>query len=147
MQRKLLGIINVDFDATGQLLIVHPRDQNAGRSHSIKIDNSFFERVEEFKCLGINLNKNSIQEEIKTRLKSGNASYLSEQNLLPSSLLSRNLKIKIYRNIILPVVLYGCETWSLTLREERRLRVFENRMLRIFWPKRDEVTRGMEKTI
>ena len=51
------------------------------------------------------------------------------------------LKIKIYRTIILPVVLYGCETWSLTLREERRLRVFENRVLRrIFGPKRDEVT-------
>jgi len=56
-------------------------------------------------------------------------------------LLSKNLKIKIYRNIILPVVLYGCETWSLTLREERKLRVFENRVLkRIFGPRRDEVT-------
>ena len=64
------------------------------------------------------------------------------QNLLSSSLLSKNLKIKIYRTIILPVVLYGCENWSLTLREERRLRVFENRVLRrIFGPKRDEVTR------
>jgi len=59
---------------------------------------------------------------------------------LSSSLLSRNLKIKIYRTLILPVVLYGCGTWSLTLREERRLSVFENRMLRIFGPKRDEVT-------
>ena len=57
------------------------------------------------------------------------------------SLLSKNLKIKIYGTLILPVVLYGCETWSLTLREERRLRVFENRVLRrIFGPKRDEVT-------
>jgi len=63
------------------------------------------------------------------------------QNLLSSSLLSKNLKIKIYRTIILPVVFYGCETWSLTLREERRLRVFENRVLRkVFGPKRDEVT-------
>jgi len=63
------------------------------------------------------------------------------QNLLSFSLLSKNLKIKIYRTIILPVVLYGCETWSLALREERRLRVFENRVLRrIFGPKRDEVT-------
>ena len=62
------------------------------------------------------------------------------QNLLSSSLLSKNLKIKIYRTIILPVVLYGCETRSLTLREERRLRVFDNRVLRIFGPKRDEVT-------
>ena len=63
------------------------------------------------------------------------------QNLWSSSLLSKNLKIKIYRNIILPVVLYGCETWSLTLREERRLRLFENRVLRrIFEPKRNKVT-------
>ena len=71
----------------------------------------------------------------------GNACYYSVQNLLSSSLLSKTLKIKIYRNILLPVVLYGCETWSLTLREERRLRVFENRVLRkVFGPKRDEVT-------
>ena len=63
------------------------------------------------------------------------------QNLLCSSLLSKNLKIKIYRTIILSVVLYGCEIWSLTLREERRLRVFENRVLRrVFGPKGDEVT-------
>ena len=63
------------------------------------------------------------------------------QNLLSYSLLSKNLKSKIYRTIILPVALYGCETWLLTLREERRLRVFENRVLRrIYGPKRDEVT-------
>jgi len=62
------------------------------------------------------------------------------QNILFSNLLSQNLKIKIYRNIILPFVLYGYETWSLTLREERRLRVFENRLLkRIFGSERDEV--------
>ena len=83
----------------------------------------------------------SIQEEIKSRLKLGNACYYSVQNLLSSSLLSKKLKIKIYRTIILPVVLYGCETWLLTLREERWLRVFENRVLRrIFGYKRDEVT-------
>ena len=63
------------------------------------------------------------------------------QNLLYSRLLSKNLKIKIYRTIILPMVLYGCETCSLTFREGRRLRVFENRVLRkVFGPKRDEVT-------
>ena len=67
--------------------------------------------------------------------------YHSVQNLLYSRLLSKNLKIQIYRTIILPVVLYGCETWSLTLREERKLRLFENMVLRrIFGPKRDEVT-------
>jgi hypothetical protein len=86
-------------------------------------------------------NQNSIQAEIKSRLKLGNTCYYSVQNLLSSRLLSKNLKIKIYRTIILPVVLYGCETWSLILREERRLKVFENRVLRrVFGPKRDEVT-------
>ena len=61
------------------------------------------------------------------------------QYYLSSRLLSKNLKIKIYKTIILPLVLYGCETWSLTLREESRLRVFENWVLRrIFEPKRDE---------
>jgi len=63
------------------------------------------------------------------------------QNLLSSSLVSKNLKFKIHRTIILHVVLYGCETWSLTLREKCRLRVFENRVLRrIFGLMRDEVT-------
>jgi len=97
--------------------------------------------LEQFRFLGTNLTKqNSTQEEIKSRLKSGNACYHSVQYLVSNSLLSKNLKIKIYRIIILPVV-YGCETWSLTLREERRLRVFENRVLRrIFGPKRNEVT-------
>jgi hypothetical protein len=85
--------------------------------------------------------QNGIQEEIKSRLNSGNACYHSVQSLLSSRLLSRNVKVKIYKTIILPVVLYGCETWSFTLRGEHRLRVFENRVLRIiFGPKRDEVT-------
>ena len=72
--------------------------------------------------------------------------YHSVQNLLSSRLLSKDLKIKIYRTIILPVVLYGCETWSLTLREERKLRVSENMFLRrIFGPRRDEVTGEVEE--
>jgi len=71
---------------------------------------------------------------------------ISLQNLLSSSLLSKNLKIKIYRTVILPVVLYGCETWSLTLREERGPRVFENRVLRrVFGTKRDEVIEEWRK--
>jgi len=91
-----------------------------------------------FNYLATNLtDKNSIQEDIKSRLMLGNACYYSVQNLLSSRLLSKNLKIKIYRNIILPVDLCGCETWSLTLRKESRLRVFENRVLRrVFGPKR-----------
>ena len=73
------------------------RDQNAGRSHNMKTDNSSSERVEEFKFLGKTLkDQNSFQEEIKSRLKSGNACYYSVQNILSSSLLSKNLKIKIY---------------------------------------------------
>jgi len=121
--------------------MVMSRDQNAGRIQSVRIDNNTFERVENFKYLGTTLtNKNSIAEEIN-RLRSGNACYHSVQNLLLSRLLSKNLKIKIYRTIILPVFLYGCEAWSLTLREERKLRLFENMVLRrIFGPRRDEVT-------
>jgi len=98
----------------------------SGQGQSVKIDNNSIERVEEFKYLGMTLtDQNSIQEEIKSRLELGNTCYHLVQNLLSSRLLSKNLKIKIYRTLILPVVLYGCETWSLTLREERRLRVFE----------------------
>src|SRR5215469_2101286 len=121
--------------------MVMSRERNAGRGHSVKINNSAIERVEEFKYLGMTLtDQNSIQEEIKSRLKLGNACYHSVQNLLSSRVLSKNLKIKIYRTIILPVVLYECEAWSLTLREEHRLRVFENTVLRrVFGPKRDEV--------
>jgi len=71
----------------------------------------------------------------------GNACCHSVQNILSYSLVSKNIKIKIYRNIILPLVLYGCETWSLLLWDESRLMVFENRVLRgIFGTKRDEVT-------
>jgi hypothetical protein len=133
--------IGLEVNAYKTKYMVMSRYQNAGRNFSMKIDNSSFERVEEFKYLGTTLtNQNSIQEEVKSRLKLGNAFYHSVQNLLSSSLLSKNLKIKIYRNIILPVVLYGYETWSLSWREECRLRVFENRVLRrVFGPKRDEV--------
>jgi hypothetical protein len=118
------------------------RDQHAEQYGNIQTCNKPFETVKQFKYLGKTLtNKNSIHEEIKSRLKSGNTCYYSVQNLLPSSLLSKSVKIKIYRTIILPVVLYGCVTWSVILREESRLRVFENRVLsRIFGLKRDNVT-------
>ena len=106
----------------------------------MKIDNISFEKVEQFKYLVTNLlNQNSVQEEIERRLKSGNPCHNSVQNLLSSILLSKNIKIKIYRTIILPV-LYGCTAWLLTLREECRLRVFENRVQRrIFGSKRNGV--------
>jgi hypothetical protein len=87
------------------------------------------------------MNQNSIQQKIRSRMNYGNAWYHLQQNLLSSSLLSKNIKFKIYRTIILGVFFYGCETCLLTLREERRLRVFENRVLkRIFWRKMDKVT-------
>jgi hypothetical protein len=116
-------------------------DQNARQNHIVKKYISF-ERMKQFSYLGTSLtNRNSIHEVIKSRMNSGNACYLSVQNLLSSSLLSKNIKITVYRTIILSVVLYGCETWSLTLGEEQRLRVFEYRVLRrIVGPKRDEVT-------
>jgi len=98
--------------------MVMSRDQNAGRIHSVRIDNSTFETVEVFKYLGTTLtHQDSIPEEIKSRLRLGNACYHLVQNILSSRLLSKNLKFKVYRTIILAVVFYGCETWSLTLRE------------------------------
>jgi len=136
--------IGLEISADKTKHMVMSRDQNAGRIQSARTDNSTFERVEEFKYLGTTLTyQNSIVEEIKSRLKPGNACYHSVQNLLSSRLLSKNLKIKIYKYkiLILPVVLYGCETWSLILREERKLRVFENMVLRsMFGPRREEVT-------
>jgi hypothetical protein len=115
------------------------RSYNAGRKHSIKIATRYFEDVVKFKYLGKTLTDYSACT--NSRINSGNACHHSVQSLLSSRLLSRNLKVKIYRTIILPVVLYGCETWPLTLGEEHRLRVFENRVLRkIFGPERDEVT-------
>jgi hypothetical protein len=86
-------------------------------------------------------NDDNKQEEIKRILKSVSACYHSVENVLSSRLLSKNIKIRIHKTIILPEVLYGCDTWSLTLREEHRLKMFENRVLRrIFGPKRNEMT-------
>ena len=100
--------IGLEVNAHKTKYMTVSRDQNAGRTHSMKVDKSSIGRVEDFKFLGTTLtNLNSIQEEIKSRLKSGNACYYLVQNLLSSRLLPKNLKIKIYRTIILPVVLYG----------------------------------------
>jgi hypothetical protein len=98
-----------------------------------------FESVEELKYLGTNLtNQNSIQEKMKSKLKSGNACCLSVRNRLSSCLLFKYIKIKKHITIILPVVLYGCGKWLFKYRKEWRLKVFENRVLRrLFGPKRD----------
>jgi hypothetical protein len=133
-------VLEVNVEKTKYMLV--SRDQNAGENREIKIGNRSFENVSQFKYLGMTVtNQNLIQEEIKRGLNFGNACYYSVQNLLSSRLLSNNVKVRMYKAIIFPVVLYGCETWSLTLREEHKLRVFENRVLRkIFGPKRDGVT-------
>jgi hypothetical protein len=130
--------IGLEMNADNIKYMVMSRDQNAGRSYSMKT-----ERVEKFKYLEITLKyQNFIQEEIKSRLKSRNTCYYLVRNLLSSSLLPKNLKIKIHRTIISLVVLHGCKTWSRILREQCRLRMFENGALRrLFGPKRDEVTR------
>jgi hypothetical protein len=132
--------LEVNVEKTKYMLVSW--DQNAGQNREIKIDNRSFENVSQFKYLGMAVTKqNFIQEEIKRRLNSGDACHHSVQNLLSSRLLSENVKVRIYKTIILPVVLYGSETWSLTVRGEHKLKVFENRVLRrIFGPKRDVVT-------
>jgi hypothetical protein len=95
------------------------RSQKLGQKRSIKIVNRSFEDVAKFKYVRTTLtDQNGMHEESKSTVNSGNACYHSVQSLLPSCLLSRNVKVKIYKTIILPVVLCGCETWSLTLREE-----------------------------
>jgi hypothetical protein len=106
------------------------RQQNVGQIRDIRVANRSFDNVSQFKYLGTAVtNQNLIQEEIKKRLSSGNVYYHSVQNLLYFRLLSKNLRIRMYRTIILHVVLYGCEAWSLALREYHMLRVFENRLL------------------
>jgi hypothetical protein len=117
---KKIGL-QVNSEKTKYMLMSRKK---AGKRQNIKIANGSIESVAKLKYLGTTLpDQNCKQEEIKSGLNSGNSCYHSVQSLLPSHLLSRNIKVKIYKTIILPVVLYGCETWSYTLREEHRLRV------------------------
>jgi hypothetical protein len=123
------------------------RSQKRGQKYSIKLATRSFENVAKFKYLGKTLtDQNCMLEEINSRLNSGNACYSSVQGLPSSRMLPGNLKVKTCKSTIQPVLLYGCETWSLTLREKHRMRMFENRVLRrIFGPKRDELMRQWRK--
>jgi hypothetical protein len=107
--------LEVNAEKTKHMLM--SRSQKTGQKHSIKIANRSFEDVAKFKYLGTTLtDQNWMHEQINSRLN-------SVHSLLSSRLLCRNVKVKVYKTIIVPVVLYGCETWSVTLREEHRLRV------------------------
>ena len=112
----------------------------------LPIDNKSFERVKQFSYWRKTLtNPNFIHEEIKSRLKSGSACCLSVQKLWPSTLLSKIILLQIYKIIILPVVLYGCETWSLKLRVEHSPRVFANRVVSRYLGPRGTRWQGLEK--
>jgi hypothetical protein len=129
--------LEINVEKTKYMLL--SLQQNAGQNDDIKIENRSFENLPQFRCLGTTVtNQDLIQKEIKRRLNSDNACYHSVQNLLYSRLLSKNLKIRIYKTIILHVFLYGYKTWTLALREEYILKMFEKRVLKkIFGPKRD----------
>jgi hypothetical protein len=108
--------LEVNVEKTKYMLL--SRHKNAGKNRYIMIANRCHDNVAQFKYLGtIVTNQNLIQKEIKRRLNSGNASLHSVKNLLSPRLLSKNVKIRVHKTIILPVALHGCETWSRTLRE------------------------------
>jgi hypothetical protein len=129
--------LEVNPEETKRMLI--SRVQNIVQKHIMKIANRFFEDLAKLRYLGTD--QNCIHEGIKIRQNSGSACYDSVQSLLSSGLLSRNVEVEIYKTIILPVVLYGCETWVSHINGKHGLRVFETRVLRrIFGHKGDEVT-------
>ncbi|PSN30365.1 hypothetical protein C0J52_25956 [Blattella germanica] len=113
--------------------MVTRRNASCNANGQLMTNEGNFEEVAEFKYLGALItNSNEIQKQIKHRLNSGNACYYASQRLLSSQLLSKNIKLKIYKTVILPVILYGCETWTLTLREKKRLRLIENKLKDIY---------------
>jgi hypothetical protein len=132
--------IGLEMNAEKTKYMIMSRHPNSGQNQNIRIANESFENVVKFKYLGTTLtNQNDIRDEIKTRLNSGNACYYSVQNLLSSRVISKNLNMKVYKTVIMLIVLCGCETWSLTFRATHRLKVFENKVLRkIFGPKKEE---------
>jgi hypothetical protein len=122
--------VGLEVNAENTKCMLLPHYQNAGQNHDTKIANREFVNVPQFTHLEMTItNQNLSEEEMKRRLNLSNTCYHSVQNLFSSHLLSK-VKIIIYKVIILPVVLYGCEDWSLTLRKINKLRVFGNRVLR-----------------
>jgi hypothetical protein len=118
MKRRDVGL-EINAEKTKYMII--SCHLNSGQNQNIRITNESFENVAKFKYLGTSLiNQNDIHDEIKSRLNSGNACCHSLQNILSSHLISKSLKIKIYKTAILSAVVYGCETWSLTLKKEHR---------------------------
>jgi hypothetical protein len=130
--------VGLEINAEKTKYVIMSRHPNPGQNQNIRLANASFENVEFRYQTATLTNQNDIHDEIKSKLNSGNACYYSVQNLLSSRLISKHLKIKIYKTVIFPAVLYGCEAWYPTLREEHRLRIFENGVLRrIFGPKSD----------
>jgi hypothetical protein len=113
--------IGLEINAEKTKYMIMSHHPNSGQNHNIRVANESFEKVAKFKYLGVTLtNQNDIHDEIKSRLNSGNACHYLVQNPFSFRLISKNLKMKIYKTVILPFVLYGCKTWSLTLGEEHR---------------------------
>jgi len=117
------------------------RDQHAVQNHNIMVGNKSFERVEQSRYLGTTItNKFAFRKKLRVDWMQGMLAIIGRR-IFCLLVCYPSIKIKIFRAVILPVVLYGCESWALTLREARRLRMFENKVVRkIFGPKKDEVT-------
>jgi len=135
-----IGLLELNDEKTKYMVM--SQNQHAVQNHNVCVANKSFERVEHFSYLGTSLtNQNSFHEGIKCGEQTGNTCHYLVQNLLFSSLLSKNIKVQIYGTIILPFVLYGCDTCSPTVSKEHRLRVFRNRVLRkVSGPTRGKVT-------